>query len=316
MAPLRFDGKVALVTGAAGGLGRSYALLLASRGARVVVNDLGGSVTGEGSDSTPAESLALEIRRQGGDAVADSNTVSTPEGGEAIVATALDTYGRLDILINNAGIIADAPFEEMTPARLDPVIDVHVKGAFNVTRSAWSAMRDQGYGRIVNTTSTAGLIGHRGQTNYGTAKAGLLGLTRILALEGEAYGIKVNAIAPTAVTRMLLEAMNTPGEESDVKGLQSFRTLMDHLDPGLVSPVVVFLAHENCPVSGEVFTAGGGQVSRFFVGRTPGFYKSDLSVEDVSERFTQICDESDYTVPTSPVDETVLLIRRIDGLPA
>lgn len=283
-----------------------------------MVNDIGGSVTGEGSDEVPAESVAREIRQNGGDAVADTNSVSLPEGGEAIVSTALDTYGRLDILINNAGIIRDAPFEDMTPDRLDPVIDVHVKGAFNVTRPAWSAMRTQGYGRVVNTTSASGLIGHRGQTNYGTAKAGLLGLTRVLALEGKAHGIKVNAIAPTAVTRMLEQAMaaDTPREGSDSTALQAFQTLMSQLDPGLVSPVVAFLVHESCPVSGEVFTAGGGQASRFFLGRTSGFHKPDLSIEDVSEHFAQICDESEYTVPADPADEIALFIRAFDNLTA
>ena len=221
-------------------------------------------------------------------------------------------------MINNAGIIKDAPFGDMTPDRLDPVLDVHVKGAFNVTRPAWSTMLSQGYGRIVNTTSTAGLIGHRGQTNYGTAKAGLIGLTRILALEGDNCGIKVNAIAPTAVTRMLERAMSEPGRPDDAAALHAFKTLMNQLDPDLVSPVVAFLAHESCPVSGEVFTAGGGQVSRFFIARTKGFYKSELSLEDVDEHFAQICDESDYTVPTDAGDETTLFIqeRQRDHLPA
>ena len=316
VAELRFEGRVAVVTGGGRGLGRSHALLLASRGAKVVVNDIGGSVSGHGSDEGPAESVAEEIRQYGGDALADTNSVVTPAGGEAIVATALDTYGRLDILINNAGIIKDAPFDDMTPDRLDPVLDVHVKGAFNVTRPAWSAMRRQGYGRVVNTTSASGLIGHRGQTNYGTAKAGLFGLTRILAHEGKAHGIKVNAIAPTAVTRMMQEAMNAPGDESDAAALQAFKGLMSKLDPALVSPVVAFLAHQNCPVSGEVFTAGGGQVSRFFLGRTNGFHKSDLSVEDVSQHFQEICDESGYTVPADPADEMALIIRASDGRPA
>jgi NAD(P)-dependent dehydrogenase (short-subunit alcohol dehydrogenase family) len=308
---LRFDGRVAVVTGAGRGLGKSHAVLLASRGARVVVNDLGGSVAGEGSEEDPAESVAREIREQGGEAVANTDTVATAVGGKAIVGTALAAFGRLDIVVNNAGIIRDAPFDDMTPARLDPIIDVHIRGAFNVTRSAWLTMRSQGYGRVVNTTSASGLIGHSGQSNYGTAKAGLLGLTRILALEGKTSGIRVNAIAPTAVTRMLLQAMDAPASGSDPKDREAFSTLMSRLDPGLVSPVVAYLAHESCPISGEVLSAGGGQVSRLFIGRTRGFHKFDLTVEDVHEQLAQILDESGYTVPTSPADEMTLIIQAL-----
>jgi NAD(P)-dependent dehydrogenase (short-subunit alcohol dehydrogenase family) len=304
MTDLRFDGRVAIVTGAGGGLGRSHAMLLASRGAKVVVNDIGVSVTGEGSDSGPAEGVAREISDAGGDSVADTNSVSTAEGGAAIVATALNTYGRVDIVINNAGIIRDASFRDMTPDKLDAVLDVHVRGAFNVTRPAWVAMEAQHYGRVVHTTSISGLIGQVGQTNYGTAKSGLLGLTRILALEGESFGIKVNAIAPTAVTRMLVQAMdNAPDEESDPEARETFSTFMRRLDPGLVSPVVAFLAHESCPVSGEVFSAGGGQVSRLFVGRTDGFHKPDLRIEDVAEHLDEILDETRSTVPATTIEE-------------
>jgi NAD(P)-dependent dehydrogenase (short-subunit alcohol dehydrogenase family) len=315
MTDLRFDGQVAVVTGAGGGLGRSHAMLLASRGAKVVVNDIGGSVTGEGSDSGPAETVAREIRDAGGESVADTNTVSTPDGGAAIVATALDTYGRVDIVINNAGIIRDASFRDMTPDKLDAVLDVHVRGAFNVTNPAWSVMEAQHYGRVVLTTSISGLIGQVGQTNYGTAKAGLLGLTRILALEGKDFGIKVNAIAPTAVTRMMMQAMdNAPGDGSDPEARETFDTFMRRLDPGLVSPVVAFLAHESCPVSGEVFSAGGGQVSRLFLGRTHGFHKTDLCLEDVAEHLGEILDESRFTVPATTIEEMAHIFEGLGGM--
>jgi NAD(P)-dependent dehydrogenase (short-subunit alcohol dehydrogenase family) len=307
---LRFDGRVAIVTGAGGGLGRAHAQLLASRGAKVVVNDLGGSVTGDGADRGPAETTAEDLRQMGFEAVADTHTVSTPEGGQAIVATALETFGRVDVLVNNAGIIRDAPFDDMTPDLVDPLLDVHLRGAFHVTRPAWSAMRRQGYGRIVNTTSASGLIGNAGQSNYGAAKAGIFGLTRILALEGAAHGIQANAIAPTATTRMLLGAMHED-EAVDPAALDAMRAFMPRLDPARVSPVVAFLAHESCPVTGEAFSVGGGNVSRYFLGRTAGFSAADLSVEDVRDHLDEILDESGYTVPATPADEMALLFESV-----
>ena len=191
MAELGFDGKVAIVTGAGGGLGRQHALLLASRGARVVVNDLGGSVSGVGADAGPAEAVASEIRSAGGEAVADGHSVSSPEGGEAVVQTALDMFGRVDIVVNNAGILRDKTFHNLTPDLLEPVLDVHLKGAFYVTRPAWIRMREQGYGRVVNTSSNSGILGNFGQSNYGAAKMGLVGFTRVLAAEGAKHNIRV-----------------------------------------------------------------------------------------------------------------------------
>ena len=206
---LRFDGQVAVISGAGGGLGRQYALLLAARGARVVVNDIGGSVTGDGSDGAAADNVADEIIALGGEAVADGHSVTTPDGGEAIVDAAIGAWGRVDILINNAGIVRDAPFEDITAERLDPLVDVHLKGAFNLTRPAWKVMREQAYGRILNTCSAAGLLGAERMSNYGAAKTGLVGLTRVLAAEGAERNIKVNAIAPIAYTRMLQHSVDT-----------------------------------------------------------------------------------------------------------
>ena len=294
MGELGFDGKVAVVTGAGGGIGRQHALLLASRGARVVVNDIGGTVAGVGSDEGPAEKVATEIRSLGGEAMADGHSVSTADGGEGIVATALDAFGRIDIVVNNAGIIRDKTFHNMTPELLDPVIDVHLKGAFNVTRPAWIHIREQGYGRVVNTSSNSGILGNFGQSNYGAAKMGLWGLTRVLAAEGARYNIKVNTIAPLARTRMTEEVL---GE------------LVAKLDPEYISPVVGWLAHEDVPVSGEVFSVGGGRVARFFVGMTNGFYTSDLSMEAVRDHFDEIRDEKEYTVPAGPGEEFSLLFK-------
>jgi NAD(P)-dependent dehydrogenase (short-subunit alcohol dehydrogenase family) len=294
MAELGFDGKVAIVTGAGGGLGRQHALLLASRGARVVVNDLGGSVSGEGADQTAAETVAEEIRKAGGEAVSDGNSVSTPQGGEAIVKTALDAFGRIDIVVNNAGILRDKTFHNMSPEMLEAVIDVHLKGAFYVTRPAWIKMREQGYGRVVNTSSNSGIIGNFGQSNYGAAKMGLVGFTRVLAQEGAKHNIKVNAIAPVARTRMTEEVMGAAVEK---------------LDPELVAPVVAFLAHEDCPVTGEVYSVGGGRVARFFIGMTTGYFKRDLTVEDVRDHLDQIRSEDGYTVPEKPTDEFALMFK-------
>jgi NAD(P)-dependent dehydrogenase (short-subunit alcohol dehydrogenase family) len=298
MADLGFDGKVAVITGAGGGLGKQHALLLASRGARVVVNDLGGSVAGDGADQGPAEACAKEIRDLGGEAVSDGSSVSTPEGGEQIVKTALDAYGRIDIVINNAGILRDKTFHNMTPDLLNPVIDVHLKGAFYVTRPAWVHMREQGYGRIVNTSSGSGILGNFGQTNYGAAKMGLVGLTRVLANEGAKYNIKVNAIAPIARTRMTEELMGAAAEK---------------LDPELVSPIVAWLVHEDCPVTGEIYTVGGGRVARFFIGMTTGYYNPKLTLEDVRDHFDEIRDETGYTVPANPGEEMQLMFKMISG---
>lgn len=289
MADLGFDGKVAIITGAGGGLGRQHALLLASRGAQVVVNDLGGTVDGSGEGTEgPAHTVAKEIEDAGGVALANTDSVATAEGGEAIVRSAVDAYGRVDIVINNAGILRDKAFHNMTPELLEPVIDVHLKGAFYVTRPAWVHMREQGYGRVVNTASNAGIIGNFGQTNYGAAKMGLVGFTRVLAAEGAKSNIKANVIAPIARTRMTEELLGP---------------LAEKLDPSAVSPIVAWLCHEDCPVTGEIYSASGGRVARFFIGLTHGYYNPELTLEDVRDHFDEIRDETDYLVPQGMGDE-------------
>jgi len=312
---LRFDGQVALITGAGGGLGKQYALLLAARGARIVVNDTGGSVAGDGSNIEAAHAAAEEIRRQGGQAVADTHSVTSPEGGQAIVDTALRAWGRVDIVINNAGIVGDAPFEEMTADRLNPLIDVHLKGAFYATRPAWTVMREQRYGRILNTCSAAGILGAERMSNYGAAKTGLIGFTRVLAAEGAGHNIKVNAIAPIAYTRMLAHSVDGAGQQDDEEARAVFDDLvgqyLQKLDPALVAPVAAFLTHRECPVSGEIYTVGAGHVARFFIGRTKGFYRPGLSVEDVRDHLHEIRDEAGYTVPGGPADEMTELFATV-----
>lgn len=295
MADLGYDGKVAIITGAGGGLGRQHALLLASRGAQVVINDLGGSVDGTGGGSEgPAHTTAKEVESLGGIAVADTSSVATPEGGAAIVKTALDAFGRVDIVINNAGILRDKTFHNMDASLLDPVIDVHLKGAFNVTRPAWVVMREQGYGRVVSTTSAAGVFGNFGQTNYGAAKMGLVGLTRVLAVEGAKYNIKANVIAPLALTRMTEDIMGP---------------LASKVAPELVSPVVAYLCHEDCPVTGQIYSVAGGRVARVFIAEAPGYYNPGLTLEDVRDNWETINDEAGYTVPASIADETGLYLK-------
>lgn len=293
MSELGYDGKVVIITGAGGGLGRQHAMLVASRGALVVINDLGGAVDGSGSDKGAAERVVDEIKAAGGEAVADTNSVATPEGGKAIVQTALDAYGRVDVVINNAGILRDKAFHNMEPDLMNPVFDVHLKGAFHVTQPAWVVMREQGYGRIVNTSSASGIFGNFGQANYGAAKMGLVGFTRVLAVEGAKYNIKANAIAPLALTRMT---------ENILGGLG------DKLDPGLVSPLVAYLAHEDCPVNGQTFSVGGGRVAQVFIAETQGYYKADLSLEDVRDNWGAITDRTGYGVPNNLGEETAMFL--------
>lgn len=296
MSKLTYDGKVAVITGAGGGLGRQHALLLAQRGALVVVNDLGGNVEGTGSDASAAQKVVDEIRAAGGEAVANHDSVSTPDGGEAIIQTALDAYGRVDIVINNAGILRDKTFHNMTPDLVDSVIEVHLKGAFNVTRPAWIRMREQGYGRIISTSSAAGIFGNFGQANYGAAKMGLVGFTRVLAAEGAKYNIKANAIAPLALTRMTENLMGALG---------------DKLDPALVTPIVAWLAHEDCDVTGEIYSVGGGRVARVFIGETQGYFKPGLTLEDVRDNWAQIRNTDGYVIPSGVPEETGLFFTAL-----
>ena len=294
---LRYDGRVAVVTGAGNGLGRAHAMLLASRGAKVVVNDLGGAVDGSGSSATAAERVVAEIVAAGGEAVPDRNTVATVEGGRAIIKTALDAFGRVDIVINNAGILRDKSFKNMTPEFLDPVLDVHLKGAFWVTQAAWELMREQKYGRIVNTSSAAGIFGNFGQTNYGAAKMGIVGFTNVLKQEGQKYNIKVNVIAPGAKTRMTEELLGPMASQ--------FR-----MEPELVSPIVAYLCHESCKVNGEIYSAAAGRVGRIFIGATKGVFNPDnMTIEYIRDHLDEIRNTEGFIIPGSAMEEMGLLMK-------
>jgi NAD(P)-dependent dehydrogenase (short-subunit alcohol dehydrogenase family) len=296
MAELGFDGKVAIVTGAGGGLGREHALEFARRGARVVVNDLGGSLDGSWGSDSPAQSVVNEIEALGGEAVANGESVATPEGGEAIVASAIDAFGRVDIVVNNAGILRDKTFHNLDDDLLTPVIDVHLKGAFYVTRPAWIHFREQKSGVVINTSSNSGLLGNFGQANYAAAKMGLVGLTRVLAAEGAKYGIRANAIAPVAKTRMTEDLLGGMAEQ---------------LDPKFVSPLVMYLAHDSCPTSGNVYSVAGGTVARFFVGLTQGTSRgAGITAETVRDDWDAINSEEGYVVPANPAEEFVKLLEQ------
>jgi NAD(P)-dependent dehydrogenase (short-subunit alcohol dehydrogenase family) len=278
MGELRFDGRVAVVTGAGRGLGRAYAHLLAARGASVVVNDLGGSMAGDGYDDGPAASVVEEITAGGGIAVADTLDIATASGAAGLIATALARYGRVDAVICNAGIMRWAPFPEVSVEDLEQHLAVHTRGSFLVAKAAWPHLADQ-QGRIVLTTST-GLLGLRGNTAYAVAKGGVIGLMRSLALAGRKVGVRANCIAPAASTRMAGEG----GPEMPA----------EH-----VAPMVAYLAHEDCPVSGEIYTAGAGRFARLFVGSTPGVVvDGNPTPEDVAAQWDRINDPTGFAVPT------------------
>jgi NAD(P)-dependent dehydrogenase (short-subunit alcohol dehydrogenase family) len=274
---LQFDGRVAVITGGGRGLGREYALLLASRGARIVVNDPGGSLTGDGTDEGPAHEVVREIVAAGGQAVVNTDSVATADGGKAIIDTAVERYGRVDILIHNAGIVRRGSLKELSYQDFESVLDVHLRGAFHVVRPAFPIMCAAGYGRIVLTSSIGGLYGNHGVANYAAAKAGIVGLTNVVALEGAAEGVTCNAIVPGAVTRMAegLDISAYPPMGSD-----------------LVAPVVGWLAHESCSVSGELFVAIAGRVARAFIAETPGVYQPSWSIEDIAANIDAIRDDT------------------------
>jgi NAD(P)-dependent dehydrogenase (short-subunit alcohol dehydrogenase family) len=286
MADLRFDDRVAVVTGGGRGLGRSYALRLAAQGAKVVVNDPGGSIAGDGTDAAPAEDVVREITAAGGEAVASTESVATPEGGKAIIDTALKRYGRIDILVHNAGIVRRASLKEMSYEDFEAVVDVHLRGAFHVVRPAFPLMCETGYGRIVLTSSIGGLYGNHEVANYAVAKAGVIGLSNVAAIEGAAHGVKSNIIVPAAVTRMA-EGIDT--------------SVYPPMGPELVAPVVGWLSHESCSISGEILVALAGRVAKAVVSETPGVYRPSWSIAEVGEHIDAIRDASDpVTFPVVP----------------
>lgn len=275
MTELRFDGRVAVITGGGRGLGRAHALLLASRGCRIVVNDPGVSMAGDATDEGPAEALAQEIRDLGGEAVANLDSVATASGGEAIVQSAIDAFGRIDIVIHSAGNVRRAMLHEMTCEDFDAVLDVHLRGAFHVVRPAYALMREQGFGRFVFTSSINGLYGKSNNANYATAKAGMMGLSNSIAIEGKDTGITSNLIVPAAVTRMSA-------------GIDTSQ--FPPMEPEMIAPVIAWLCHESCTVSGEMLVAAAGRVARAWVAESRGVYRPEWSIEDVAAHADAIRD--------------------------
>ncbi|GAA3980762.1 SDR family NAD(P)-dependent oxidoreductase [Thermobifida alba] len=286
MGELRFDGRVAVITGAGHGLGRSHALGFAARGAKVVVNDL---------DAQAAATVAARIRTHGGSALVHTADISTEEGAQSLIEKATDTFGRVDVIVNNAGILRDRSFKNISPREWDEVLAVHLRGSFLVSHAAFGHLREYGYGRIVNTTSPSGLFGNFGQSNYSAAKMGVVGLTKTLAIEGAKYDINANAIAPIAYTRMTEDLF--PADAAAV------------LSPEKVTPLVLWLAHEDCPTTGEVYSVGGGRIARVFVAEGPGVVLERGTAEEVQDNWPDINAERPYVIPRNLAEQTDLHIR-------
>jgi NAD(P)-dependent dehydrogenase (short-subunit alcohol dehydrogenase family) len=315
MSDIRFDGRVAVVTGGARGIGRGYALLLGQRGAKVVVNDLGGSTKGTGHDPGPAQEVADEIIKGGGSAIANSSDVSTVEGGQAAVDAAVNEWGRVDIVVNNAGNVIYGAMPDIDVSVFDAICAVHLRGTFNVTKAAWAHMEAQNYGRILLTGST-GMFGMFDNLSYATAKAGMIGLAQALTVNAGEHDIKTNVICPNAWTRMA-------GDPS--KGMDDMRAgrpdgAPPHMEAELVAPMVAFLAHESCPVSAGIYTAGGGRFARLFVAATdgylvPGVTDSDTvpTPEDVAANWAAINDEANYYEPTSTLGWSARYMSHLFG---
>ena len=301
MSELRFDGRTAVVTGAGGGLGRAYALLLAARGAKVLVNDYGCEVEGKGGSLGPAREVLEEIERAGGTALANADSVATVEGGAAIVAQALEKWGRVDVVINNAGITLGGSFEENTDQGVDMMHAVHLRGAFNVLRPAWKVMVKQRYGRILNTASNT-VFGSESVTPYATPKAGLIGLTKALAAEGGPHGIKANVLMPAAFTRMTAQIEH-----------EEFRSwLKRNFPPALVAPVAVWLVHEDVPCTGEIISSGGGRSARVFMAEVPGFHAKDHTLEEIRDHFEEVMNSERHTIVNSLQEEIALFLEAIE----
>ena len=283
MEKISFDGKVVIVTGAGAGLGREYALEFAKRGASVVVNDLGVALDGSGSTSSAADAVVEEIKKLGGKAVANYDSVATPEGGSGIVKTAVDAFGTVDVLVNNAGFVRDKTMNKMTIEEWDAVMNVHLRGAFCVTQPALAVMREHSYGRIIMTSSASGIFGNFGQSNYGAAKMGLVGFMNVLKLEVSKYNVHINAIAPNAYSRMT-EHLFPP-------------ELASKMQAKFNVPMVVYLCSEECKENGSIFTMGAGWYAKTAVvcatGACLGDGSRDIPAEEVRENFARISDLTD-----------------------
>jgi NAD(P)-dependent dehydrogenase (short-subunit alcohol dehydrogenase family) len=302
-----FTGQVAVVTGAGRGLGRVYAIELARRGASVVVNDLGGSMGGDGSDVSVADQVVDEIAAAGGVAVSSHDSVETAEGGEAIVRTALDAFGRLDAVVSNAGIFTSMPFDELTVDDWRRMLRVHLDGAFYLAQPAFRVMKSQGYGRFVFIASSAGLLGQHLEAHYAAAKAGLVGLTNVIALEGAEHGILANTVLPFGLSRMVTETL---GDQQALEDNGFFKAIR----PELVAPIVVYLASQACGVSHQNFSACAGRFARVFVGLGEGWLADPggaPTVDDIATHFTEIAATQPFTVPGSIYEEVFAVTERL-----
>ena len=300
MADIRFDGKVAIVTGAGGGLGRQHALELARRGAKVVVNDLGGSVDGSGGSSAAADAVVAEIKAAGGEAISNGSSVTDDAGVALMIKQAMDTWGRIDILIANAGILRDKSFSKMELADFELVVNVHLMGTVKPVKAVWEIMREQNYGRIVVTTSSSGMYGNFGQSNYGAAKLGIIGFMNTIKLEGQKNNIHINAISPVAATRMTENLMPAP--------------VLEKLKPEYVTPGVVYLASEEAP-TGAILTAGAGAFALSRIYETEGVYLGEggLSVEEVRDNWSKISDPEGQQAYVNGGEQSGKFFRKLQG---
>lgn len=304
----RFDHRVAIVSGAGRGMGREIALLLASRGAAVVINDVGGSIEGQGADASPAHEVVAEIKRLGGLAVANTDSVATSAGAAAIVGAAVETFGGVDILVHNAGVFHHEPFETHSQEAFESELDSHVRGGWHLAQQSWPYLRQHGRGRIVNSVSHAGIYGQTGSAAYCLAKAGLVGLTRALAFEGEPHGIKVNAYGPAANTRMLFTVYSDP----------AFKDWCDrYRNSRMVAEGACALAHDDCPVTGGVFSCFSGRMASIFYSETDGYWTADpadASMDGFLDNFDQVMERSRLSTPASTA-EALALGYRVVGIP-
>jgi len=320
---IRFDGRVAIVTGAGSGLGRDYATELAKRGAKVVVNDLGGSGAGAGASHQPADAVVDAIRSAGGEAVASHDSVATRSGGEAIVRTALDAFGRVDIVINNAGFLRNNRFEDLSDSQIDAIVDVHLKGAFYVSQPAYRVMKEQKYGRFIFTSSASAMFGHPWQANYAAAKGGLTGLSNVVALEGLRHGIHSNALMPTANSRLSGEMHEGWMEVTNVSKTLAevdFPAVGHLLVPEANTPLVLYLVSENCRATHGIYSCNCARYARVFIGATEGYVAKGAHIpspEEIEANWATLEDRSRYHTPYSVYEEflpVVEAVKRASGL--
>lgn len=296
---IEFTDQVVVVTGAGRGLGRLYALDLARRGAVVVVNDVGGNMHGEGSDTDIADTVVKEILASGGRAIASYDSVATADGGARIVECAVEEFGRIDAVVSNAGIFHTAEFEDLTTAEWERMVNVHLSGAFYLSQPAYRVMKAQGYGRFVFISSSAGLFGQPNSAHYAAAKSGVVGLANVIAIEGAQHGISANCVLPFGYSRMVTE---TVGDRDQLQGELPF---LDAIQPELVVPIVVFLASRNCDVTHHSFSACAGRFSRVFVGQTRGWVTldSEPSADDIAAHWGELIVHEPFSIPQSIFDE-------------